>query len=276
MATNAYWSPKGSKVIRFKVGDELFEMKLAKIPVGTFMMGFSKREITLVKEKFADKLQEYKTKYGYDFEAMEPEHEVELSTFSMGIYHVTRGQFGLFVKDDGYQTEAEQGKGGYGWNEQSGKFEGPDKKYSWKNTGFSQTDEHPVVNVTWNDAKMFLPWSSKRSGKRIVLPSEAQWGIRRPRRNKISVFLWERQRSNWLTTATSRMERGRKNFRNGAQRRSMPRTGTHSQLRWEASKRTTSDCTTCTETPFNGVKTITANTKMSLLRRIRFNWKTLR
>ena len=75
---------KGLEVIRFKVGDELFEMKLAKIPGGTFMMGSSKREITLVKEKFADKLQGAKTKYGYDFEAMEPEHEVELSTFSMG------------------------------------------------------------------------------------------------------------------------------------------------------------------------------------------------
>ncbi len=27
--------------------------------------------------------------------------------------------------------------------------------YTWRNPGFAQTDEHPVVNVSWNDAIAF-------------------------------------------------------------------------------------------------------------------------
>ena len=150
------------EVIRFKVGMETFEMKFAKIPGGTFKMGSSKEALALVKKKF-----------GYELED-EDEHEVEVSPFLMGKFHVTRGQFGLFVKDEGYKTEAEEGGGAYGWNQEKKDWE-TNKDYNWKNVGFTQSDAHPVVCVTWNDAKKFCAWLSKKSGKKIGLPSEAQW-----------------------------------------------------------------------------------------------------
>ena len=40
---------------------------------------------------------------------------------------------------------------------------------------FMQTDEHPVVKVSWNDAMKFCEWLSKVSGKRWRLPKEAEW-----------------------------------------------------------------------------------------------------
>jgi formylglycine-generating enzyme len=49
------------------------------------------------------------------------------------------------------------------------------KDYSWQNVGFEQTDEHPVVNVTWNDAVAFCKWLSQKEGKTYRLPTEAEW-----------------------------------------------------------------------------------------------------
>ena len=52
-----------------------------------------------------------------------------------------------------------------------------DPKYNWLNTGFPQTDDHPVVNVTWNDAVAFCQWLSRKEGKTYRLPTEAAVGI---------------------------------------------------------------------------------------------------
>ena len=74
----------------------------------------------------------------------------------------------------GYKTEAEQdGKGG------DGHVDGKcvqDPRFVWNtDLGFEQTDEHPVVNVSWNDATTFCQWLSKKEGTEYVLPTEAQW-----------------------------------------------------------------------------------------------------
>ena len=50
-----------------------------------------------------------------------------------------------------------------------------DPKYTWQNAGFEQTDEHPVVNVSWNDAVAFIAWLSRKEGKTYRLPTEAEW-----------------------------------------------------------------------------------------------------
>ncbi|MEI8376521.1 MAG: SUMF1/EgtB/PvdO family nonheme iron enzyme, partial [Planctomycetota bacterium] len=44
-----------------------------------------------------------------------------------------------------------------------------------RNAGFEQTDEHPVVNVSWNDAVAFCEWLSKKEKKTYRLPTEAEW-----------------------------------------------------------------------------------------------------
>src|SRR5262249_10455549 len=51
----------------------------------------------------------------------------------------------------------------------------PGARYSWRNPGFAQTDEHPVVNVSWNDAQAFCDWLSQKEGKKYRLPTEAEW-----------------------------------------------------------------------------------------------------
>ena len=94
------------------------------------------------------------------------------------------GQFRRFIEASGYVPESEaDGTGGYGYNaqydpeksESGDAFEGRDRRYSWRNPGFAQGDDHPVVNISWNDAAALARWLTQREGKVYRLPTEAEW-----------------------------------------------------------------------------------------------------
>ncbi len=150
-------------------------MKLKLIPAGEFEMGSD----------------------AYDPDASDNEkvngnkHRVRITRpFYLGTTEVTIGQFRQFVEKSGYKTDAEKdGKGGYGWNEAKKSFD-QDPKYNWRSPGFPQSDNHPVTNVSWNDAVAFCNWLSESEGKvpsyladggllpdcaGYRLPTEAEW-----------------------------------------------------------------------------------------------------
>lgn len=56
-----------------------------------------------------------------------------------------------------------------GWKQRSG--------FSWNNPGFSQTDDHPVTCVSWEDARAFCQWLSKKEGKTYRLPTDHEWSM---------------------------------------------------------------------------------------------------
>ncbi|MGA2257530.1 MAG: SUMF1/EgtB/PvdO family nonheme iron enzyme [Thermoguttaceae bacterium] len=150
-------------------------LEMVLIPAGEFMMG--SRESAEATAAFFNK------PFGEDllkadgFTNEHPQHRVRITRpFYLGTYHVTRGQFRKFVEDTGYKTDAENGnpKGGYGWNPDKKAYDFSEK-YSWRNTGFEQTDQHPVVNVTWNDAVAFCKGLSRKEDKTYRLPTEAEW-----------------------------------------------------------------------------------------------------
>jgi formylglycine-generating enzyme required for sulfatase activity len=92
-----------------------------------------------------------------------PRHKVRISqSFYLGQTKVTVRQFRRFAdaKPD-FKTDAE---------------EASDKK-TWRDPGFEQTDDHPVVYISWNDAKAYCDWLDSQLGGngRVRLPSEAEW-----------------------------------------------------------------------------------------------------
>ena len=151
-------------------------MKLTLVPAGEFMMGSG--ESAEATAAFFTKTygEHYLDARGF-FRDEHPQHRVRIAKpFYLGTYHVTRGQFRQFVADTRYKTDAEKGEepGADGWDPDKKEY-AFNEKYSWRNAGFEQTDEHPVVNVSWNDAVEFCKWLSKKESKTYRLPTEAEW-----------------------------------------------------------------------------------------------------
>jgi len=99
-----------------------------------------------------------------------PRHKVSLDSFWIDVREVTNARFAEFVDATGYVTDAEkQGKGWIwddGWREQPGA--------NWRHpngpsSGIEHIMDHPVVQVSWNDASAYCLWAEKR------LPTEAEW-----------------------------------------------------------------------------------------------------
>ncbi len=103
-----------------------------------------------------------------------PLHPVEIEYgFDLGKTEVTVRQFNAFVEATRHETVAER-KGSL-WHYTSPAEMGWVRGRSWCDPGFEQTDEHPVVGISYIDAIAFCRWLSQQSGECFRLPTEAEW-----------------------------------------------------------------------------------------------------
>ncbi len=102
-----------------------------------------------------------------------PQRSVTITrAFAVAKFEVTRGQFAVFVKEAGYQSQ----DGNCWYNPLLGsKWVNDDPQKSWRNPGFKQTNEEPVVCVSWKDAKAYVAWLAQKTGKGYRLLTEAEW-----------------------------------------------------------------------------------------------------
>jgi len=140
---------------RPKVATNSLGMKLVKIPAGEFTMGAPAGE-------------EGRSE-------VETQRQVQITKpYYLGQHEVTVGQFRKFVTETGYRTTLERdAKPGFGFEPSLDAIEIL-PKFNWKNTGFG-TDEHPVVNLSWEDCVAFCKWLSEKEKQTYTLPTEAQW-----------------------------------------------------------------------------------------------------
>jgi formylglycine-generating enzyme required for sulfatase activity len=103
----------------------------------------------------------------------EIQHPVRFTRpFFIGRHEVTVGQFKKFVEETKYVTDAE--RAGKAWAT-VGTNANLTPGVTWRAPGFEQTEQHPVVAVSCNDAQAYCAWLTKKLGQTCTLPSEAQW-----------------------------------------------------------------------------------------------------
>jgi formylglycine-generating enzyme required for sulfatase activity len=136
-----------------KAGDVFRECggcpEMVVIPVGAFQMGSPETE--------KDRL---------DNEG--PLHRVTIKPFALGKFELTVEQFATFADDTKHDTGTvcdvwQDGQ----WAERPG--------YNWRRPNFPQTGTHPAPCLSWDDAKAYLAWLSRKTGHTYRLPTEAEW-----------------------------------------------------------------------------------------------------
>ncbi len=88
--------------------------------------------------------------------------------FAVGMHEVTRAEFRKFVSETHYRSDNAC------WTLQDGDRV-LESGRSWRSPGYSQQWTHPVVCVSWNDARSYVRWLSGKSGKRYRLLRESEW-----------------------------------------------------------------------------------------------------
>jgi len=148
---------------------------MVPLPAGTYDMGSSEKDIAWALGLSARHR---------DVTHEAPQHKVGVGAFALSKTEVTRDQFEAFVEATGHKTDTSCRV--YGKTE---RMVVASEGGNWRNPGFPQTGNHPVVCVSWNDAKAFVHWLSGLTGKAYRLPTEAEWEYA-ARAGEISPSTW--------------------------------------------------------------------------------------
>jgi formylglycine-generating enzyme required for sulfatase activity len=106
-----------------------------------------------------------------------PRHRVTIDRgFGFGVNEVTVAEFRLFMENTSYVTAAENKGSSMVYDESAGRLAsraGIDWEFTYN--GELAKPDMPVLHVSWHDAKAYVAWLSKETGKRYRLPSEAEY-----------------------------------------------------------------------------------------------------
>ena len=159
------YNPKNGKKAVNGIAVVLFLLLLSPLTsIGAYQAGETFRDCALCPEMIVLPAGEFtmgspeEEKGRYDDEG--PQRQVTIpNSFAVGKYEVTVGQYAEFARETKYKT--------------ANCYYPEDQ--SWDNPGFDQTDNHPVVCVSWDDASAYTNWLSVKTGHQYRLLTEAEW-----------------------------------------------------------------------------------------------------
>jgi formylglycine-generating enzyme required for sulfatase activity len=133
-------------IFRDHLRDEAAAPELILIATGRFHMGSAEHERKVATAAGAQRIW---------LERESPQHWVGIEQpIAMGRAPVTVGEWRRFARATGWRHQGD---------------------IDWEAPGFTQTDTHPVVGVSWQDAQLYLTWLSDETRQRYRLPTEAEW-----------------------------------------------------------------------------------------------------
>ena len=121
-------------------GHHAFEPEMMLIPAGEFLMGSDPEKDQHAKESEL------------------PQHRLYLPDYAIARTPVTNAQYAAFVKATRHAPPVH-------WR----------LLLLRRKTPPNRLNDHPVVNVTWHDARAYCRWLSEMTGTSYRLPSEAEW-----------------------------------------------------------------------------------------------------
>jgi formylglycine-generating enzyme required for sulfatase activity len=102
--------------------------------------------------------------------AERPAHRVSVSAFWIDRFETTNAEFGAFVAATGHVTDPERSGSGWVWDGAWRQVRGTDWRHPrGPGSSIEALGRHPVVQVSWHDARAYCAWRRKQ------LPTEAEW-----------------------------------------------------------------------------------------------------
>jgi formylglycine-generating enzyme required for sulfatase activity len=146
------WSNCKARVTADDSSGGVYPGQMIYIPAGSFLMGNNGSE-------------------GYSNSRELPQHSVYLSGYYIGKYEVTRGEYRAFMNAGGYSNSAYWSSEGWSWKVSNSRTESSywAAQQDWGTGSFTQSENHPVVGVTYYEAEAFCAWAGGH------LPTEAEW-----------------------------------------------------------------------------------------------------
>ena len=109
-----------------------------------------------------------------------PIRKVEITySFAVSKNEITRAQYRQIVEATGFETHYEPPRVGCNtWNYDG--LLGYVLDHTWEAPGFDQAEDHPVVCVSWADARAYAAWLADLTGKpyRLLSSTEFEYALR--------------------------------------------------------------------------------------------------
>ena len=143
-------------------------MEMTTIAAGTAVIGTNDQQIDwlVAHTKWAAKWVEKDF-----FRREQPQHEVHVDSFSIGVHPVTVAQYRAFVDAGGYENGSHWTVDGRLWQETNKVT----KPAYWGDKLWTGDPRLPVAGVSWYEAVAFCRWMGEVLGKDCRLPTEVEW-----------------------------------------------------------------------------------------------------